>query len=70
MPLPVRSWASTPRTDAANHLLPLAVGGAPVIESACDGLSGPAYDEPRARKMHRHVSDERVVSADRDFIDR
>jgi hypothetical protein len=33
-------------------------------------ISGPAYDEPRARKMHRHVSDERVVSADRDFIDR
>ena len=33
-------------------------------------ISGPAYDKSRARKMHRHVSDERVVSADRDFIDR
>jgi hypothetical protein len=33
-------------------------------------VSGPAYDESRARKMHRHVSDDRVVSADRNFIDR
>ena len=33
-------------------------------------VSGPAYDKSCARKMHRHVSDEWVVSADRDFIDR
>ena len=27
-------------------------------------VSGPAYDVSRARKMDRHVSDDRVVSAD------
>ncbi len=32
--------------------------------------SGPANDESRAREMHCHISDDRVVSADRDFIDR
>jgi hypothetical protein len=51
-----------------------------MAEAACAGTrasrrwtlkaSGPAYDESRARKMYRHVSNERVVSADRDFIDR
>src|SRR5208282_4236356 len=33
-------------------------------------VSGPVYDESGTREMHRHVSDERGVSADRDFIDR
>jgi hypothetical protein len=30
----------------------------------------PADHESRAREMHRHVSDDRVLSPDRDLIDR